>query len=412
MPILSCRGPDGPGIALRAGRRRAAGPALGLLILTSSWGAWAHESDPDRLAPGLRLSAAAAVSLVDADDPIPMARLPGVLGTGVVPDDREGLGIEHATIAADWLSGPFGAQFALGWHGDGDSHVESAWVSARAHTALAIGAGRRRVPVGPVIAEAGHFDRFGLVPLAKRAAFDEDWIADGLNLTWNSLGAGAWRADAGLWWSDEFPVGASRRMMPVLHVGGPIAGVEFDAFVASADAPDRGTEISRGAGGHSHGSPSCDPGGLQAVCFDGRVDLAGLSARWESASLPLVLSGAWLARRERGELFSASGDSRYRGEIDGGWVEAGWVPGPDWRVALRAERVSADNRVSGIGASALAREAGLLDNEPSERLALAVGWTLGRSVDAYAELGRTRSGDWDDSYAMLRLIVRAGVQVF
>ncbi|MBL8442479.1 MAG: hypothetical protein JNK52_00395 [Zoogloeaceae bacterium] len=79
---------------------------------------------------------------------------------------------------------------------------------------------------------------------------------------------------------------------------------------------------------------------------------------------------------------------------------------------LRAERVSADNRVSGSGASALAREAGLLDNEPSERLALAIGGSLNRSLEAYAELGQERSGDWDNTYAMPRLIVRAGVQVF
>lgn len=412
MPTHSSRNPDRPISASAAGCRLAARQSLGLMILLmSSSGLQAHEAEPE-LAPGLRLSAAAAVSLVDADDPIPMARLPGVLGTGVVPDDREGLGIEHATIAADWLSGPFSAQFALGWHGDGESHVEAAWASASVNDELAIGVGRRRMPVGPIITEAGHFDRFGLVPLAKRAAFDEDWISDGINLTWSASDAPAWRVDAGLWWSDEFPVGESRRMMPVLHVGGPIAGIAFDAFIASADAPNRGTEISRGSGGHSHGSPSCDQGGLQTVCFDGRVDLAGLSARWASDSLPLVLSGAWLTRRERGDLFSASGDSSYRGEIDGGWIEAGWTLGADWQLALRAERVSADNCVSGSGASALAREAGLLDNEASERLALAIGWSLNRSLEAYAEVGQERSGDWDNTYAMLRLVVRAGVQVF
>ncbi|MBL8442480.1 MAG: hypothetical protein JNK52_00400 [Zoogloeaceae bacterium] len=102
MPTHSSRNPDSPIASSAAGCGLAAGQSLGLMILLmSSSGLQAHESAPE-LAPGLRLSAAAVVSLVDADNPIPMARRPGVLGNGVVPDDREGLGIEHATIAADW----------------------------------------------------------------------------------------------------------------------------------------------------------------------------------------------------------------------------------------------------------------------------------------------------------------------
>ena len=99
---------------------------------------------------------------------------------------------------------------------------------------LTLGAGRNRVPMGQVLTRAGHFDRYGQMPLAKRAAFNGDWIEDGVNAAWRPhlQGAMSWLQgiDLGLWRARRFPGSDNAAWAPVVHASAAWTSVQADAF--------------------------------------------------------------------------------------------------------------------------------------------------------------------------------------
>ncbi len=368
---------------------------------------------------GVQFGAAIAWSWIDAKHPLPSPRLPGVLLTGAAADDRNGSGLEHGVLsvglrATDWL----GVQVAAGWHGEGEVHVESAWIEAR-HTfeqgELQLGLGRNLLPVGDVIQAAGEFDLFGLEPLAKRAAFDGQWIDDGINLNWQGFDRWQLRMNAGLWRTGKFPAAPEARWSPLLQLGATAGAWQFDAFAARIRAPGRGSFIMLSENAHSHGAPGCDQSLSEVACFEGRVTLAGLSARWHADAHPLEVSAAMVTRREHGDLHAINGAGRYRSHVNGGWIDLRWSPTERWTVGARAERLTASNRLSGSGASLLARDTGLLQSDrPAQRISLAAGWmpvpdlpTLQLTVEA----GRERINDQHNPFAMLRLLWRGDFEL-
>lgn len=380
--------------------------AVGLLAAApaGAHGPWL-DAIPD--APGLRLGAAVAGAWYAADAPLPMPPR-GVLLTGQPDIDRDGARLEHATLDVGWrLSEALGATAAIGWHGDGDSHFEAFWLHGYRATPAGdwtLGAGRRRVPLGPVLDGAGHFDRFGLMPLARRATFDGDWIEEGASLGWRGGPEGVWDADFGLWRGRAFPDGDGRGVFPHLRVGAQLGHVRVDGFIAHARADGRGAEIQRGDAGHGHGVPSCAGGLAQVVCFEGDVDLAGASARWHLHEYALDLSLAGLSRRERGDLYSQSGDTRYHGRTGGGWLEAAWGFRPDWTLAARLEGVRGRHRLSGAGAGLVAREAGLLpDPGTARRAAVLLAWSPRADLTWSAEIGEERDDLARNRFVGLRL---------
>jgi hypothetical protein len=78
------------------------------LLVAALWtvagAAHAHGEADDALPPepGVRLSAAAAVTWLDASKELPSQRLRGFLLQGDAGTDRQGLALEHATLGAAW----------------------------------------------------------------------------------------------------------------------------------------------------------------------------------------------------------------------------------------------------------------------------------------------------------------------
>mgnify|MGYP002619862626 CR=1 FL=1 len=364
--------------------------------------------------PGLRMGAGLALSWADARHPIPAARLPGVLLTGATADDRNGSDLEHGVLwiglrPADWL----GMQLVAGWHGKESAHIESAWIEAR-HTVdrgvWNLGLGRDALPTGDVIAAAGEFDLFGLQPLAKRAAFDGKWIDDGVNLRWEGFDRWQLRANLGAWYTSKFPAAPDASWSPMLHLGATRGAWTVDGFVAHVRAPRRGSFITLSENAHSHGAPCCDRSLSEVACFEGRGDLAGVSISWHATTFPVEVSAAAITRRERGELYSINGAARYRGRIHGGWVEMRWQPSDPWEIGIRAERVTAANRLAGSGASLLARDTGLIqDGRAAQRLSGAARWAPLSAVPTLQlafEVGNERVAGTRNPYAMLRVLWR------
>lgn len=387
----------------------------GLCCVWSALGL-AHDPSEPLLpdSPGVKLGAAIAWSWMDARHPLPASRLPGVLLTGAAADDRNGSGLEHGVLSVglrpvEWL----GVQAAVGWHDEGSAHVESAWVEARRTLEggqLRLGAGRNALPIGDVMLAPGEFDLFGLQALAKRAAFDGSWIDDGVNLSWQGFDRWQLRADAGLWHTSKFPAASEATWSPIFHLGATFGAVQVDGFVARVRAPRRGSFLALSENAHSHGAPSCDKSLFEVACFEGRGNLAGVSARWHAASLPVEVSAAVLTRRERGDLYAINGSARYRSHVNGGWADVRWAPSERWELGLRAERVTASNRLAGSGASLLARDTGLMqDGGPAQRLSAALRWAPLPSLPTLQftlEAGRERVGGQHNPYAMLRLLWR------
>ena len=383
---------------------RCAVLAWGLMAAT---GAMAHglvgDAIPNEV--GARIGTSLALSWLNADAAIPMATLPGVLLTGGSQEDRDGFGLEHGVVDAGMrFSEHFGATLAIGWHGSDAGHVEAAWIEARRNS-FNLGLGRNRVPLGPVVTPAGHMDRFALMPLAKQAAFDGDWIEEGLNLRWRHAGPGELEVDAGLWRAKAFPGVDDSNAAPALHVGGYLGNVRLDGFVARVKPEKRGTAIQQTSDGHSHAAPTCAESLTGLVCFDGASDIAGASARWHAATQPLEISVAGIMRRERGDLYSSIGDTDYSGETRGGWIEAAWTLRPEWIVLLRSERLVAEHNLTGFGASLVARDAGFLpDPGATTRHALAVAWLPRKDMTLTAEIGSERADGDSNAYAGLRFL--------
>jgi hypothetical protein len=354
---------------------------------------------------GARVGASLALSWLNADAAIPMATLPGILLSGNRQEDRDGFGLEHGVIDAGVrFNETIGATLAMGWHGTDVGHVEAAWLEARRGN-FNLGLGRNRVPLGPVITHAGHMDRFALMPLAKQAAFDGDWIEDGLNLRWRHGGPGDLEFNAGLWRAKTFPGVDDSNAAPSLHVGGYLGNVRLDGFVARIKPEKRGTSIQQTSDGHSHAAPTCAESLTGLVCFDGSSDIGGVSARWHAATLPFEVSVAGIIRRERGDLYSTIGDTDYSGDTRGGWIEAAWTLRPEWIVLLRSERLVAEHDLTGFGASLVARDAGFLpDPGATTRHALSVAWLPRKDMTVTAEIGSERADGDSNGYVGLRFL--------
>lgn len=423
----------------RAGGQAALPPALSfglvvlLVVILASWSgrrAVAHPADglaPSE--PGLAVGLSAAGGWWRADEPLPAARLPGVTSTGERPDDLRGWALEHATVGAGlrWTR-HLAATVAVGWHGDGERHVETAWLQLDLadpftrreddpdvppdsdERAVTLGVGRHRVPIGATLERAGHFDRYSQMPLAKRAAFNGDWIDDGLSLRWmpHADDRRPWLnwlevVDLGLWRARRFPGGHEGPMAPLLHLRARVGSLAVDGFVTRMKPEGRGSFVGREEVGHTHAVPRCDGTLAEIACFGGRVDLFGASANWTTPIRGLTFDVAALIRRERGELFSENGSTRYRGRSQGGWVDLTWAPREHWEAGLRHEWLRARNEVAGIGATRVATDAGLLPYQPSRRTLAMVGFRPHRDWRIGIEAGREAIGERGSSLVALRL---------
>ncbi|MCX9155327.1 hypothetical protein OPU71_04240 [Niveibacterium sp. 24ML] len=366
--------------------------------------------------PGWRagLAIAGAWLGAEADTALPAPALSGYLTSGETPSDRSGLGLEHATLdlAGRVALGPasLGAAFAYGWHGEDGSHVETAWLNLQARTDAGIvaGGGRRRVPMGNAIDQAGNFDRFAQVPLAKRAILNDDWITDGALLGWQRDHAEVlpWltRLEVGAWKGEVFPGGPGAPAAPSARVQVSAGGWVFDAFVSHLEPQQRATRAQGSSTGHSHSQPDCSASLRFLSCFDGRVELLAGSARWQTPWQGVSLAVSALLRDEQGDLYSENGDVLYEGQTWGGWFDAAWQIHPQFDAALRLETLHASHDLKGPGASLVARDANLLPYDAAQRGELSLGWSPYPKLTLRASVGQERVASLDTRYGAFRLI--------
>ena len=143
----------------------------------------------------------------------------------------------------------------------------------------------------------------------------------------------------------------------------------------------------------------------QRVCFDGTVDLLGGSLQWEPDSGDWRLAVAALARRERGSLYSSSGDAMVKTRVTGGWADVAWRPTQRWTLAARLERLVPDNHLEGVGTQLLARESGL-SGGAVDRATLAVLFEPLQDVQLAIEGGQERFAGGRVSHLALRALWR------
>lgn len=373
----------------------------------------ADEAIPD--APGVKASLAAAVSSLSAKDKLPSQAMPGYLIKGDVGIDRRGAQLEHGVAQLGYrFDQTLGAQLAIGAHGKDPLHVEAAWLQARGFSRSmdwTVGVGRQRPSLGKVMTRTGHLDSFGLMPLAKQALTDGDWIEDGLEASLKRQMAGLdWTLDAGVWRGRSFPGGAASSANPAVHLGavGHHDAGEWavDAFVAQLKPQARGSRIFNATGAHTHAAPVCDASLNGVVCFEGRSRLLGVSAQWEGRTLPVTVTGAMLWRNEQGSLISRNGQGQYDGRNRGEWLQAVWRMAPAWDVGVRLERLKADQSLMGAGASLVASEGGFGNYSRLQRQIAMAGYALAPWADLRLELGRDSASVTAARFAALRLVLQ------
>ncbi|WP_130481207.1 hypothetical protein [Sphaerotilus mobilis] len=392
-------------------RRPGLACALGLLLS----GAQAHDlsQDPVPAAAGWRLGAAAAVTALetDGDTAWPTSRWSGLPGSGSSPDDRRGLGLEHATIDLAAAVMPqagtrLGLVLAAGQHGTGQVHTEAARIEARTDLGLdrlSLQFGRDRVPLGAALTSAGHFDRHAQPPVIKRVALDGDWFADGLNLRWQrGVSEGLQSVDLGLWRSRSWPGAASAGWTPALHLEGNWDTWRADLAVARLKPRGRGIPLASASTVHNHDTPDCRLSTVNLVCFDGRTDLLGASLMWDPHEEPWTVTLAGLIQRDRGQLTSSLGQAEVRSLTRGGWIDLQWQIDEPWLAGLRLEQAQARHELSGPGASRVAVDAGLTPNTPVRRAAASLSWSPTRDWTLGAEAGTESSSRPDVRWVGLR----------
>jgi hypothetical protein len=421
--------PSFPTPSRRGDARRTVRALCAAAALCGAGGsALAHGEADDALPPepGVRLSAAAAITALDANRELPSQRLHGYLLQGDAGTDRQGLNLEHATLGAAWrLNDALGAELTVGKHGSDRAHVESAWVQLRHDLAdtdriWLLTAGRQRPALGAAMAQAGHFDRFALMPLAKHLATHGDWVDDGVQLGWRQDdGQRRLSADFGLWRGRVFPGGSGGSVVPTLHLGWGQGPWQVDGFAARLQPERRGSRLQSQAG-HSHAAPECNATLTEVACFSGRSTLAGLSGVWAGAVSSLgwpvtVTATGWL-RDESGRLESANGLAQHRAQNRGVWGQVLWDVSTTWQTGVRLERAWATQRLSGPGASLVAQETGLAAQRPAQRHSVLLAWSPDPRLTLSAEWGRERgavapaagapAGARSVEFALLRLTAR------
>ena len=396
--------------------------ALSMLATLAAMPAAAHLRTDEAIpsTEGVRLGLSAALASLSASDRLPSQDLVGYLLLGDAGVDHRGSQLEHGVAQFGYRFNPWlGAQLAVGAHGSDPVHIESALLQGRGRlgaTEWTLNAGRQSPTLGATFDRAGHLDRFGLMPLAKQAVLNGDWIEDGAEFSLQQqAGDVGWRVDAAAWSGRKFPGAPGTAVFPSLHVGvnwdgfigqNAIGEITLDAFAARLKPQGRGSRLSNALGGHSHATPVCDERLQEVVCFDGRSRVSGLSVQWASTDESITLTGALMWRQEEGSLQSRNGIGDYRGRTHGGWQEGLWRVAPQWELGARHERLIADQSLIGPGARELSAEARIGDYAPQRRITAMLGYLARPWADLRFEWGREKAGTQGMNFVALRLTMQ------
>ncbi len=338
----------------------------GLLALAVTQVSQAHDNTPQPTAehPFLLMGGAGLYAL-DASLPYPAARLPGILESGSARADerRSGMDYLEAGVIARLGEGLMG-KLKLARHGGiaPMSEVDEAWLSTARSvgtTALHAQAGRQLVPMGLENMKHFHTRPFGIAPLALRAAINDMWRADGvqINSEW-----GAYSVGVGVWSNSAFPGAPSSGInLATLRAGWQNQTVQLEAGYARANANAGRALITTGVAGHTHAIPSCATVSANRVCMLGNADLLTLAGKWV-VNDAWTVSGEWWAKQDSGRLDSLLGTPDYVGKFNGGWLDIGWQPRARWEIIARSERLIGTHTLVGANAALIATQAGIANS--------------------------------------------------
>jgi hypothetical protein len=363
---------------------------------------------------GFKWAMKGAFKSLSASNPLPSQGLPGFLLQGDQGINQSGTQLEHGALQAGYsLNQNLGMQLTIGAHQTDPWHIETALLQMKggnAHTGWQINAGRQSPSLGPLVNQAGNFDRFGSMPLAKEAMTLGDWTEDGIEVGFKPSFWGLnWHMNAGVWAGHGFPAAANARVFPSLHVGvnghGMHGNWRADGFIAPIKVTGRGSRITRQQGAHSHAAINCNEPMTDVVCFNGQANLSGISAQWVGEHVPLTLQTAWLLRDEKGTLESNNGLGQYNGNHQGGWLRAMWHIDPSFDTALQLERVQATHHLTGSGTQILASEAGFDNYTPQKRTTLMLAYNALPWAVIHLEVGHEKSQRQSANFVATRLIL-------
>ncbi|MBI3480218.1 MAG: hypothetical protein HY016_07675 [Nitrosomonadales bacterium] len=318
---------------------------------------------------------------LNADRAYPAPRLPGVLESGSARADERMNGFDYAELGAKIkLNEGIYAKLKGARHGGTApmSEVEEAWLSAErpvGERGLRGQLGRQLIPLGLQNQQHSHTWKFGIAPLAMRAAINDSWRADGLQL--NTVEQSGYGFGAGMWHNEAFP-GAPATGINLAHLrlGWKSRQMQLELGYAYAATGSGRPLVTLGSMGHTHILPSCDTVTAIRVCFNGHADVVAAAGQW-TLSESWWLGGEWWFKRDSGRLDSLFGTPDYVGTLNGGWLDVGWKPHPQWEVVLRTERIAASHRLVGANVSVIAAQAGISDSSrPLASNGLALCWQL------------------------------------
>lgn len=313
-------------------------------------------------------------------------------GEAGLADDGLSLDESELTLSAN-VDQAFFAQATVGLHDDGGStevDMEEAYVDTLALPAgLGLRFGRFYSGIGYLNRFHSHAWDFHDEPLVYRALLGGQLRDDGVRATWVAPTDLFIQVGAETLRGDRFPGGGSKQdfgdaQSLFLKLGGDFDAANAWQFGLSAlwENPR-----DREGGGHAHG----DAAG-PTVAFTGDSTLYGADFVWKWApdgnptQRNFIFQAEFFRRDEGGNVIFTEATNAARLAYDGtqyGWYAQGvYQFMPRWRVGLRYDRLSADNRlrVADLGGFAdpdeVLSESGLLDagHEPA-RASLMFDWS-------------------------------------
>lgn len=303
--------------------------------------------------------------------------LPGFMLGGEAGLAEAGLGLGHSELVLssnidDMFTGRL--TFAIAEHeGETQTELEEAYVETLGlGQGVTLKAGRFFSGLGYLNGQHPHAWDFADAPLVYRALFGDNLIDDGVQLRWLAPTPLFLQFGAEIGRGERFPAGGAANDGRGSHtlfieIGGDV-GVShsWQLGLSRWSAEVAG----RASGAHAHG------GAAELPSFTGDSRIHALDAVWKWAPQGnyveryLTLQLEYFQRQEDGEVELVGSapleTTTYDGTQRGGYAQAVYQFRPAWRVGLRLDRLSADNRGSD---DAVLAEAGLDDEGHAPRRA-------------------------------------------
>lgn len=314
-------------------------------------------------------------------------RMPGFLIGGESWPVDEGVSLDEVSLSGQHaINNNVYVVGKLGIHGGGKGsdhgdamevqHAYLVWRNNCISFCIATEAGKMSALFSPAMAEHASTRLFSESLLVLDTFFGRDFHDQGARILVQS----PWGVSGGVehWRGQAFPstatdAGVNNDIFIRYDFHGDRVIGTFGGWAMRAEAENRIDH--RYSAEHSHGNNITPV--FPSVGFTGLTDLHALHAnvRWHFAhEWALSVSGEWIHADVDGFLQNNQRRADLHSNTDGYWVQ----PALHWRkhtIALRAERLRAENYVEGAGAPALRLESGLSTNGYTpERLALVWHW--------------------------------------